>query len=176
MRKITLAALALASSAALVGVTAVPAFAATDSTPVTVTVATGVLSIAAPSGTTVLTAAVPGATSTTALGDTVVTDARAGTAGWVADVTLPALTGTSPSTVTIPTTDATYTAGTATKTGTVTVTAATVITGLGTAKTSQTATAVTGNHTATWAASLTIKMPTDVLADTYSGTMTQSVV
>ena len=176
MRKVTRAALALAGSAALIGVTTVPSFAATDSTPVTVAVVTGDLSIAAPSATTALTAAAPGATSTTTLGDTVVTDARAGTAGWVADVTLPALTGTSPSTVTIPTTDATYTAGTATKTGTVTVTAATVITGLDSAKTSQTATAVTGNHTATWAASLTVKMPTDVLADTYSGTLTQSVV
>ena len=176
MRKITRTALALAGSAALVGATAMSASAATDTTPVTVVAVAGVLAISAPTGTTTLTPAVPGATSTTTLGNTTVTDERADTAGWLADVTLPALTGTSPSTVTIPTTDATYTAGTATKTGTVTVTAATVITGLGTAKTSQTATAVNGNHTATWAASLTVKMPTDVLADTYSGTMTQSVL
>ena len=175
MRKITLAALALAGSMALVGVTAVPAFAATGDTPVSVTVASGVISITVP-GTKALTAALPGATSTTTLGDTVVTDGRAGTAGWIANVTLPVLTGTVTSTnATIPTTGATYAVTTATKTGTVTVTAAATITGLGTAKTSQTATAVSGNNTATWAATLTVPMPAQVLADTYSGTLTQSV-
>ena len=174
MRKITLAALALASSAALVGITAVPAFAATNGTPVTVTVAAGDLSITVP-GTKALTAALPGATSTTTLGDTVVTDARAGTAGWIATVTLSALVGTGTNTKTITTADATYTAGTATPSGTVTVAAATVISDLTTAKPSQTATAVSGNNTATWAATLTVKMPAQILADIYSGTLTQSV-
>ena len=176
MRKITLAALALASSAALVGVTAVPAFAATDTTPVTVTVASGVLTITAPADTIVLTPALPGATSTTLLGNTVVDDARADDVGWEATVTLPILTGTVTSTnATIPTTGATYAAATATPSGTVTVTAALTITGLNTAKPSQTATGVSGNNTATWAATLTVPMPDQVLADIYSGTLTQSV-
>ena len=49
LRKITLAAVALAGSMALIGVTAVPAFAApTGDTPVTVTVAAGVLAITVP--------------------------------------------------------------------------------------------------------------------------------
>ena len=176
MRKITLAALALASSAALVGVTAVPAFAATDGTPVTVTVAAGDLSISVPASK-ALTAALPGDTSTTVLDNTVVTDARAGEVGWAATVTLPVLTGTVTSgSATISTITATYAAATATPTGTATVTAATTITDLTTAKNSQTATLVDGNNTATWAATLTVEMPDQVLADTYSGTMTQSVV
>ena len=176
MRKITLAALALAGSAALIGVTAVPAFAASDTTPVTVTVTAGALSISAPADTT-LTAALPGATSTTILANTVVTDGRSGTAGWVATVTLSTLTGTIPAGTpgTILATGATYTAGQASKTGTVTVTAATVITDLSTAKTSQTATSVSGNNTATWTGDLAVPIPAGALADTYSGTLTQSV-
>ena len=175
MRKITLAALALASSAALVGITAVPAFAVTDGTPVTVTVAAGDLSISVPSDTTLTTAA-SGTTSTTILGNTVVTDARAAVAGWEATVTLPALTGPGTPATTIDTDTATYTAAAATTTGTVTVTAATTITDLTTAKPSQTATAVNGSNTATWTASLAVPIPThDVLVGDYTGTLTQSV-
>ena len=176
MRKVTRAALALAGSAALIGVTAIPSFAATNSTPVSVAVEGGVLAISVPV-TTALTTAAPGATSTTTLASTAVDDTRAGTVGWEATVTLPILTGTKPTGAaeTITTADATYTAGTATPSGEVTVTAATVITDLTTAKPSQTATAVHGNNTASWAASLAVPIPDRALADTFSGTLTQSV-
>lgn len=176
MRKITLAAIALAGSAALVGVTAAPAFAATTAdTPVTVTVAPGFLSITAP-GTTSLSTGVPGADSTVVLGATVVTDERASTTNWTATVILPALTGDAVgSTETIPTIGATYLADAATLTGSPTLAAPALKTDLSTAKTSQATTAVSGNNSASWAATLTVPIPDQVLADTYSGVMTQSV-
>jgi len=176
MRKITFAAIALAGSAALVGVTAVPAFAATTAdTPATVTVEAGVLSITVPA-TASLSTGVPGADSTVDLGATVVTDERAGTENWTANVTLPALTGDAEgSTETIPTTGATYLADTATLTGSPTVTAPAPVTDLSTAKTSQVTTAVSGNNSASWTATLTVPIPDQVLADSYTGTMTQSV-
>ena len=176
MRNITLAAIALAGSAALVGITAVPAFAVTTAdTPVTVEVEAGVLSITVP-GTTALSTVLPGENSTATLGATVVTDARAGTVNWTATVILPALTGDAlNSTETIVTTGATYLAGTATTSGDPTVTAPSTVTDLSTAKTSQVTTAVSGNNSASWAATLTVPIPDQVLADTYSGVMTQSV-
>ena len=176
MRKITLAALALASSAALVGVTAVPAFAATtDDTATTVTVEAGVLSITVPA-TAPLSTVLPGENSTATLGATVVTDARAGIVNWTATVILPALTGDAVgSTETIITTGATYLAGTATLTGSPTLAGPTLKTDLSTAKTSQATTAVSGNNSASWTATLTVPIPAQVLADSYSGVMTQSV-
>ena len=177
MRKITLAALALAGSMALIGVTAVPAFAVTtDDTDVTVTVAAGVLSITVP-GTTALSTVLPGENSTATLGATVVTDARAGIVNWTATVILPALTGDAlNSTETIPTTGASYLADAATLTGSPTLAGPTLKTDLSTAAvTSQATTAVSGNNSASWTATRTVPITAQVLADTYSGTMTQSV-
>ena len=176
MRKITLAALALASSAALVGVTAVPAFAATDDTTTTVTVAAGVLSITVPA-TATLSTVLPGETSTAPLEATVVTDARAGTVNWTATVILPALTGNTPLVNrTIPTSGATYMANAATLTGSPTLAVLSLKTDLSTAaQTSQATTAVSGNNSAAWTATLTVPIPAQVLADSYSGVMTQSV-
>lgn len=177
MRKVTRAALVLAGSAALIGVTTVPSFAA-DS-PVTVSVVAGSLSISAP---TTSTALVKGsadanldATATVNLAATKVTDMRAGTATWTATVTLPALTGTTVTTETIPTTDATYLAAAATVVGTATVTAPSTVTGLSTAKTSQITTVVDGNNSASWTADLTVNVPSETLVEEYTGTVTQSV-
>lgn len=176
MRKITLAALALAGSAGLVVVTTVPALAVTTAdTPATVIVPAGVLSITVPA-TAALSTGVPGADSTVTLTDTVVNDDRAGTTNWTATVSLPALTGNTLTTQTIPTTGATYLAAVATPGGTVTLAAPTLKTDLSTAaQTSQATTAVSGNNSATWTATLTVPIPAQVLADTYSGVMTQSV-
>src|SRR5664279_1503578 len=93
MRTTTRAALALAGSAALIGVTTVPSFAAdTGDTTTTVEVEAGVLSITVPATATL--SAVPGADSTVDLTETVVTDERAGTENWTATVSLPELTST----------------------------------------------------------------------------------
>ena len=174
MRKVTRAALALAGSAALIGVATVPSFAADTTT--TVVVPAGVLSITAPATATLVTAAVaPGADSSVTLGATKVTDERAGTAGWIATVSLPVLSDSATTPKTIPTTSATYLAATATLTGAPTVAAPSTVTGLSTAKTSQSATAVSGNNTASWTATLTVPIPAQALASTYTGTMTQSV-
>lgn len=173
MGTITRTALVLACSAALAGGMAVPASAADTIT--TVTVETGLLSLAAPAGAT-LTTGTPGANSTVSLGNTTVTDARAGVAGWSATVTLPALTGDARPTETIPTTAATYLAATVTPTGTSTLAAPATRTDLSTTpQVSQAASAVSGNNSAAWTAVLTVPIPAQALADTYRATLTQSV-
>ena len=180
VRKITLAALALASSAALVGVTAVPAFAA--ATPVTVTVAGGGISIEAPTTSAALTKSSADAnldaTATATLGATKVTDLRAGTTPWSATVSLPALSDGATTPKSISTTNATYLAGTTDLVGTVTMATIAQATGLDNASTpptSQAASSVDGNNSASWTATLTVPIPDQVLADTYTGVMTQSV-
>ncbi|WP_309107267.1 hypothetical protein [Arthrobacter sp.] len=172
MGSITRTALVLACSAALAGGMAVPASAADTTT--TVTVETGLLSIAAPASA-VLSTGTPGVNSTVTVGNTTVTDARAGVAGWSATVALPALTGDARPAQTIPTTAATYLAATVTPTGTSTLATPATGTDLTSAKVSQSASAVSGNNSATWTAALTVPIPAQVLADTYSALMTQSV-
>lgn len=172
MRSITRTVFVLACSAALAGGMAVPASAADTAT--TVIVETGLLSLAAPAGAT-LSTVTPGANSTVTLGTTTVTDARAGVAGWSATVTLPALTGVARPTESIPTTAATYLAATVTPTGTSTLAAPATRTDLSTSKVSQAASAVSGNNTAAWNGALMVPIPAQVLADTYSGVLTQSV-
>ena len=103
-----------------------------------------------------------------------VTDDRAGTAGWVATVSISDFTGTGTTPPSLPATAARYTAPAATVTGTATVNASTV-TDISTAATVQTASAVTGNNTATWDPTLQIVAPSDALADTYTATITHSV-
>jgi hypothetical protein len=175
MGSITRTALVLACSAALAGGMALPASAAdTAGTPTTVTVDTGVLSITVPAGAALPTVA-PGANSTVSLGDTTVTDARAGETGWSATVTLPALVGVAVATRTIPTTTATYLAATVTPSGTSTLAAPATRTDLSSSKVSQAASAVSGNNSATWTATLMVPIPAQVLADEYRGTLTQSV-
>ena len=180
MRKIALAAVALAGSMALIGVTAVPAFAA--DTPVTVAVAKGEISISAPKDGATLTKSGPDtnldATATATIAATTVTDLRAGEALWKATVSLSNLSdGIAMSPKTISTTDATYLANTAETVGTVTMATPATVTGLNatTAPTSQAATAVTGNNSASWTATLTVKVPSEALVADYKGVVTQSV-
>lgn len=146
----------------------------TAGTPTAVTVGTGVLSITVPVGAALPTVA-PGTNSTVTLGDTTVTDTRAGETGWSATVTLPALVGVAVATRTIPTTTATYLASTAGLTGSPTLDAPATRTDLSNSKVSQTASAVSGNNTATWTGALMVPIPAQVLADEYRGTLTQSV-
>jgi hypothetical protein len=148
---------------------AVPASAADTTT--TVTITGGGLTLTAPPSAT-LTAGTPGQNSTVTVGDTTVTDARAGTLNWTATVSLPVLTAAGQ---TIPTTAATYLASTAGLTGAPTLDAPTTQLDLSTAKVSQAASAVSGNNTATWTGALMVPIPAQVLAGTYSGTLTQSV-
>ena len=184
MRKVTRAALALAGTAALIGVTTVPSFAADSS--VTVTVVGEGIAITAP-------ASVPltktgadnstlASTATATLGATKVTDKRAqNSVGWTATVSLPDLSDGSaaPGPKLIDTATATYLAATATTVGESTLTdpatAGAVSTLDTTTPTSQIATVVNGNNSASWVATLTVQIPPATLAADYTGTLTQSL-
>ncbi|MHA7289683.1 hypothetical protein ACX80V_08570 [Arthrobacter sp. MDT3-24] len=170
MGSITRTVLVLACSAALAGGIALPASAADTTT--TVTITSGFLTLTAPASA-ALSTGTPGADSTVTLGDTTVTDARAGTTNWIATVSLPALTASGQ---TIPTTGASYLASTAGLTGGPTLNAPATRLDLSTTpKVSQATSVVSGNNTAVWTALLTVPIPAQVLAGTYSGTLTQSV-
>ena len=198
MRTTTRVALALAGSAALIGVTTVPSFAAESpaTSPATVTVAAGVLDLTVPTTVPLVgngaaaTAGevVPGEDATAALTGIAVTDTRAGTEGWESSVLLSvftadtvketdgttAVTFDASGTATYATGDATLnTTGTA---PTVTKTAILSTVGLTTATPVQTATAVSGNNSATWGTTLGVTIPEDALADSYEATLTHSVL
>lgn len=171
MRSFSRVSLAVAASAVLVGSLALPASAA--DTTATVQVPVGSIGISAPANA-ALTALTPGGSASAALSGVAVTDNRAGEANWTAQVSLSDFVGVD-STNIIPATAASYVPGTAVETGTSTV-AATSQSDLSTAKTVQAATGVVGNNTATWGATLSVTAPSDALADTYTATLTHSVL
>lgn len=169
MRNLSRVSLVVAVSAALAGSVALPATAA--DTGVTVTVPNGGISITAPVAA-AFGSMVPGTNANVALSAVTVTDSRAGTAGWGAQIAMTALVS---GVNTIPASVATYTPAAAAVTGTATVTQATV-TGLGTAASVQTATGVSGNNQAIWDATLNIAVPAGALAGAYTATLTHSML
>ena len=171
MRSISRISLGVAASAVLVGSFALPA-SAVDTT-ATVEVPVGSLAISAPVSADLATIT-PGGSATASLTGVKVTDNRAGEAGWAAQVVLDDFVGTTPTNV-ISSTAATYAPGTAVTDGTVSV-AATTQSDLSAAKTVQAASGVVGNNTAEWAADLSVTAPSDALADTYTATLTHSVL
>ena len=180
MRNITRVSLVLAGSAALVGSMALPASAADTTT--TVTVPSGTIAIAAPASASFASPVTPGTTATVSLPGVQVTDNRAGTVGWTASVASSAFSGakvnatTGASLYSIAASNASYTAGAATVVGTATVAASAKQTDLSSAKTAQTASAVTGNHTANWAGTLELAVPSNAIADDYTALVTHSVL
>jgi hypothetical protein len=174
MRNMKIAAAALFLGGAGVLTFAVPAFAAvTADTPVTVQVTGGGLAINAPIASVVLGTAAGSSSAQTvtgSLGPVVVTDLRAGIAGWVATAG-----ATAPSDGTgIPTSAMAYTPGNTTVVGTATVTGINLAS-MATQSTVETATAVTGDNTATWNPSIVVTIPAAAVAGTYSATITHSV-
>lgn len=172
MRSIARVSLVIAASAALVGSLALPA-SAVDTT-ATVEVPVGSLGISAPAGAN-LGLITPGLSASATLTDVEVIDNRAGTTGWAASVTLTNFVGGTPTNI-IPATAARYTPAAAVPGGTVTLTPTTRIGLSTTPQAVQTASDVVGNNTATWAAELRVTAPTDALADTYTATLTHSVL
>lgn len=173
MRNSVRAGLGLALVGVFVGIGSQAALAADDTTPVTAEVEGGALSIAAPASLD-LAGTDPGSTATGSLGTVTVTDDRADVLGWVTSVSI---SDFAPDTVTgasIPVSGFTYTPSTATTTGTVDVVDS-VATGAGPSVV-QTASDVTGQNTASWTASVSLVIPSDALADTYSTTLTHSVI
>ncbi|MEQ4302717.1 hypothetical protein ABNF97_15175 [Plantactinospora sp. B6F1] len=173
-----------AAAAAAVGLTAAPAVAApTDTTTVTFDVTAGTLDIDAPTSAD-LGSGAPGTTIDGSLGAVTVTDARAsGDASWAASVTSSVFTtGTGTPSQTILASEVEYWSGsliTSTGNGTFnpgqatsddavpldTVTPVVAFTHVG----------GTGNNSATWNPGLSINVPLDAEAGTYTGTVTHSV-
>ena len=150
---------------------AVPASAAT--TPVTVLVTGGALGISAPIASVPLGTAAASSSAQTvtgSLGPVVVSDLRAGIAGWVATAGSTSFVGPD----TILGSAAAYTPGAAVVVGTATVTPLSLASMI-TPGTVQTATAVFGVNTATWDPSIAVTLPAGAQAGTYGATITHSV-
>jgi hypothetical protein len=156
---------------------AVPASAATaSSTPVTVEVTGGDLTISAPAESVDLGSVVTSDAAqvvSARLGNVTVTDIRGGTAGWTAtasatDFTGPQNISTSAFGLVV------YTPPQATVTGSATVTPTTE-SSLYPGGRVQDATGVNGNNTATWDPTIAVTIPANALAGTYSTTITHSV-
>lgn len=166
----------VAVSAALICSVALPATAADSATTTaTVTVNGGGLAISAP-GAAGLGSVAPGSTATVNLAGVEVSDTRAGTAGWVAQVASTDFVGSIVDNK-IPASAASYTPALATPTGVAVVTPSALPVALSaTPQTVQTATLVVGNNGATWSAGLSLAVPGSALADTYKATLTHSVL
>jgi hypothetical protein len=166
----------MTSICALTVATVTPAAAA--NTPVAVTITGGGLSISVPTssvslGTHVNT--VSAGTISGSLGEVQVLDARSAAAGsgWVASVISTALTPSSGPT--IGAANIGYVVGTITKVGTATYTAndPAALTGNVPAVT---ATGITGDNSATWNPTINVTVPGGMAANTYTGSITHSVV
>lgn len=165
----------LVASAALVLLSAGPAFAADTVT--TFEITAGTLAITAPTGTVSLgtaTAKAAGQDISASLGAVTVTDGRGGVAGWVASVITTAFIP-APAVTAIPAAAMLYSTPVATKTGTVTVTAANADGPVGVMPV-QTATGVSGAHTATWSPTITVRVPAGAQPAVYTATLTHSIV
>lgn len=176
-RTIIASAAALFIGGASVLTLAVPAFAATaPGTPVTVEVTGGALTISAPTGSVDLGSRTTSGSDqvvSAQLGNVVVTDNRAGTAGWTATVSAPDFTG--PQTISTSTYGlVVYTAPQATVTGTATVNPSTEST-LFSGGRVQDAINVNGSNTATWDPTIAVTIPANALAGTYNSSITHSV-
>lgn len=159
-------------ASAILLASALPASA--DNTATTFTLTGGSLTLAV-QGTAALTNATSGTTAITgSLGAVTVTDARGGTANWNVSGASTAFTGalTTPSSSTA----VSYTGGVVTESGTITVADGAAKTLTTTAVSVVAPTALSGNNTASWTPNLAVTMPAGALADTYSGTVTTSIL
>jgi len=149
----------------------------TGTTTASVTLVGGVLAITVPADAGSLGTAntsVNGVTISGSLGAVQVTDDRSAPAGagWVASAVSTAFApATGPA---IPATQIGYVVGQATKVGTATYTG-TDATDLSVVQDVLTATAITGNNSATWNPTISVRVPPGLAAGTYSGTITHSV-
>lgn len=148
---------------------------AQEDTTTTFAITAGVLSISA-AGTANLGSVAAGAQEVSgSLGNVTVTDERGSQAGWGAQVSSSSFSlAVESGDTTIAATEVDYAPGTVTPTGTVTATPADA-SGLDTAKSVVAGTAARGNNTASWSPTLTVTLPSDALAGTYTGTVTTSV-
>jgi hypothetical protein len=175
MRKIMRVITPVVASAALVLLTAGPAFAADAGTGTTFTITGGALTISAPGGTVSLgtgAASVAAQTITGSLGPVTVTDSRGNILGWVTSAISTAFTSGG---LTVPATAISYGLSAPTVTGTATVVPLAAV-DLTAAKTVETATAVIGVNTAVWNPSISVAVPLSAQTGVYTATMTHSVI
>lgn len=174
MRSLSRVSLAVAASAVLVGSLAFPATAADNTTTTTtVVIDAGSIAVSAP-GAASLSALTPADTASANINGVQVTDNRAGVEGWAVSVVLGDFTGKLTNDV-IPAANASYTPSPASVTGDALV-AETTSANLSVPTTVQSATAVNGNNNATWNAVVKVSAPSDALADTYTATLTHSLL
>jgi hypothetical protein len=174
MRSFSRVSLAAAASAVLVGSLALPATAADNTTTTTtVVIDSGSIAVSAP-GAASLSALTPGGTAGANINGVQVSDNRAGTEGWAVSVVLSDFTGNLTTDV-IPAANASYTPSNAAVSGNALIGKATAA-DLSVPTTVQSATNVNGNNTATWDALVQVTAPSDALADTYTATLTHSVL
>ncbi|WUH89790.1 WxL domain-containing protein [Streptomyces sp. NBC_00433] len=151
--------------------------ASSGSTPVTVTVTTGTLDITVPAGPVSLGTVPALATAQTVsaqLGNVTVTDSRGGTTGWTVTANGNDFIGPS-STISVSTAgSSTYTSPLAAVTGTASV-APSDLNPLYPPGPVQTATGVVGVNSATWNPTITLNLPANTVAGTYTSTIIHSV-
>lgn len=172
MRSITRTSIISAAALALIGGMALPASAA--DTDATVQIQGGGFTLVAPVSFN-LGEVAPGQAAQADLTGISVTDERAGELGWISTVSVSDFAGTTDPTEIIPAANVTYMSGTATPTGTATVTSAGTVTGFPAPLAVQTASAVHGNNTATWDATIEVAAPADAVVDIYTATIVHSV-
>ncbi|MFF3687870.1 hypothetical protein [Streptomyces sp. NPDC002187] len=161
---------------AAVTVLACPVPASAADTPVTVQVSSGTLDIAVPSGPvnlgTVIVSSSP-QTVSNQLGNITVTDGRGGNTGWTVTANAVDFTGPQNISVSAPGSSS-YTAPNASVTGTATVTPSN-LSALYPPAPVQVATDVSGINSATWNPTISLTLPANALAGSYSSTITHSV-
>ncbi|WP_424706747.1 hypothetical protein [Kitasatospora acidiphila] len=155
----------------------VSAFASgSGTTPVTIQIAAGTLDITVPTNSVSLglvSVSSSPQTVSSQLGAVSVTDGRGGTAGWTVTASAVDFTGPQSISVSAPNSSS-YTSPTATVTGTAIVTNSN-LTPLYPPGPVQVATGVSGINTATWNPTISVTLPANALAGTYSSTITHSV-
>lgn len=167
--------LAVVVAGAMLSLVALAPAAHAATTTTTFTLTAGALSISAPGSAALSNAATGAASLAGSLGTVTVTDARGGINGWAATASSSSFTGTGLSVIANSSVD--YTSGLATaSSGVVTpVPGAALPTAMGSPVTAFSGTVVVGNNSVSWAPSLTVNLPSNALAGSYSGTITHSV-
>jgi len=159
-------------------VLACPTSASAEDTPVSLEVTGGGLGITVPNGPVDLGSTVVSSspqTVTNQLGNVTVTDQRGGTAGWTATAQAVDFTGPNNTTISVSAPNSsTYHAPQASVIGTATVTPSD-LSPLYPPGPVQTATGVSGSNSATWNPTISITVPANSLAGTYTSTITHSV-
>ena len=171
MRKSLFATVAVASALAAAVIT--PAVSNAVPTNVTVVVAGGALTITAPTSQALT---VTGNTASGGITPVVVSDQRLGINGWTASAISTAFDKPAPDPASIPATAVTYSAPLLpARTGVSTVAGVLVPQTIDSTKSVVVATAVVGANTATWTGTVSVALPSDVVAGTYTGVVTHSV-